>query len=438
MGRPEEPLDRDGSPLREFAFWLRDLRRRSGITYERLASQAHYATSTVQAAADGRRLPTLRVTMAFVAACGGDEEAWREYWTRVSRMLDADAPDGAGAPALPPWLDAAPGGVPGPASADRGAGDWFTESFTALVRADVEPVEVIERKTIVATADDVAEIAASVNVPRHSGALGRPVDLESELLYGGSLELRQQPYDSFFTNVITLPRPLRAGEHHEYAIRLRIPPGQRMAPHFLHVPFRRSDHFELRVRFDPRRPPRTVWLLRDAPTAVIYQPEPAARTVAPDRFGEVHASFRDMRPGLGYGIRWRECDQKTPGLRPAERPAPVLCLTHGRSCLTRSRTASRAGHLARQPPVAVRRAGMQPLPRPVTRPAGPLRATSRAPGARFGRYAQQEMAPCHRQPGEGRRGADRNRERAGPSPPTATQLTAAVPGRGSPLTVTAG
>jgi Helix-turn-helix domain len=316
MGRPEEPLNRDGSPLREFAFWLRDLRRCSGLTYERLASRAHYAISTVQEAAGGRRLPTLRVTLAYVAACSGDQTAWREYWTRISRMLDATAPEGVSRSILPPWLDgalvpAAAKEAPGPAA--RGAENWFTASFTALVRADIEPIEVIQRKTIVATTDGVAQITTSVNVPRHPAALDRPVGLESELLYGGSLELRKQPHDSFFANVIVLPRPLRADERHEYSLRLRMPPGQRMAPHFLHVPFSRSDHFELRVKFEPRRLPRTVWLLRDAPTAVIYQPEPAAETMVPDRFGEVWATFRDMRPGLGYGVRWREDDRESPG-----------------------------------------------------------------------------------------------------------------------------
>jgi transcriptional regulator with XRE-family HTH domain len=316
MGRPEEPLERDGSPLHEFAFWLRDLRRRSGLTYERLASRAHYATSTLQAAADGRRLPTLRVTLAYVAACGGDERAWREYWTAISRLLDASAPDGVSRSVSPPWLDAAParaGTLPDPPAAGCVATTWFTESFAALVRVDIEPVEIIERKTIVATADDVAEIAVSVNVPRRLDALDRPVGLDSEMLYGGSIRARKQPHDSFFEHVIVLPRPLRAGERHEYSVRLRIPPGQRMAPHFLHVPFGRSDQFELRVRFDPQRLPSAVWLLRDAPTAMIYQPEPAAEVTAPDRFGEVHASFRDMRPGLGYGVRWRECDQVSPG-----------------------------------------------------------------------------------------------------------------------------
>src|ERR1700722_18331928 len=286
MGRPEEPLDRDGSPLREFAFWLRDLRKRTGLTYERLAGRAHYAISTVQEAAPGRPLPTLRVTLAYVAACGGDETAWREYWTRVSRMLDATAPEGVSRSVSPPWLAAAAvAATDVPLPAARGAQNWFTESFTALVRADIEPVEVIQRKTIVATSDGVAQITTSVNVPRHPDALDQPVGLESELLYGGSLELRQQPHDSFFANVIVLPRSLRAQERHEYSLRLRMPPGQRMASHFLHVPFGRSDRFELRVKFAPQRLPRTVWLLRDAPTALIYQPEPAAETLVPGRFG---------------------------------------------------------------------------------------------------------------------------------------------------------
>jgi Helix-turn-helix domain len=315
MGRPEEALDRDGSPLREFAFWLRDLRRRAGLTYEQLASKAHYATSTVQAAADGRRLPTLRVTLAFVAACGGDQQAWREYWTRISRTLDASAPEGVSTSVSPPWLAAAPAGEDEqdpPAPGVRVSEDWYIESLSVLALVGTQPVEAIERRTIVATADDVAEIGASVNVPRPSSALDRPVGLEAEVLYGGSLELRDQPYDSFFTSVIVLPRPLRRGERHEYSIRLRIPPGQRMASHFLHVPFRRSDHFDLRVRFDPQRPPRTVWLLRDAPTAMFYQQEPAAETMVPDRFGEVHASFRNLRPGLGYGVRWSEHDEIPP------------------------------------------------------------------------------------------------------------------------------
>src|ERR1039457_3535495 len=314
MGRPEEPLDRDGSPEREFAFWLRDLRRRSGLTYEQLGREAHYATSTVQAAAAAGRLPTLRVTMAVVRACGGDQRAWREYWSQIRRVLDADVPPGISKSVTPPWQESEPALPSAGASGGRGIewqramgpDGWFIESFTALVRLDVDPVEVIERRKVVAIEDGLGELVTSVSVPRRPGDVDRAHGLESELLYGGVIRMRQETYDSYFQHVIELPRPLALGDRHEYSIRLRVPPGQLMAPHFLHMPFRRSDHFDLRVRFDPRHLPKAVWILSEAPPAVIYQTEPVAATLVPDRCGEVSVSFHEMRPGLGYGVRWRE------------------------------------------------------------------------------------------------------------------------------------
>ena len=103
MGRPEEPLEPDGSPKVEFAFWLRDLRKRAGLTYQQLGGRAHYATSTVQAATAGKLFPTLRVTLAIVEACGGDREEWREFWHQTRRLLDHDAPDAIRDITQPPW-----------------------------------------------------------------------------------------------------------------------------------------------------------------------------------------------------------------------------------------------------------------------------------------------------------------------------------------------
>jgi hypothetical protein len=328
MGRPQKPLERDGSPVREFAFWLRDLRKRTGLTYQQLGKSAHYATSTVQEATAGRRLPTLRVTMAFVKACGGDLGEWRTYWTHIQRALDQDAPDGLPGSIVPPWagadrLDAAgpdgdheadsPPGRPSHQGPDEATGagmakaeGWFVESFSALLRLDTEPIEALEQRVIVATSDVLGEVATSVSVPRHPTDDDQAHGLESELLYGGSLELREQPYESYFKNIIVLPRPIRKGERHEYAMRLRIPAGQRMASHYVYVPFNRSDRFELRVRFNPRQLPRAIWMLQGAPTAVIYERGPTPATLTPDRFGEVHVSFRALRLGLGYGVCWQE------------------------------------------------------------------------------------------------------------------------------------
>ena len=318
MGRPQEPLERDGSPVREFAFWLRDLRNRSGLTYDQLGRHAHYAISTVQAATAGKGLPTLRVVLAFVEACDGDKEAWRAYWTQIRRVLDQDSPDGIRRSILPPWAERAPpgrvrsarGATLEPGGPDLLAADaldgWFSESCTALLRLDTEPIESLEQRVVIAAVDGLSELATSISVPRHPADAGDAHGLDAELLHGGSLQLREQPYESYFRNVIVLPRPLRRGERHEYALRLRIPPQQLMASHYVQVPLRRTDYFEARVRFNPEHPPRSVWKLSGAPTAVIYESNQAHERLVPDRFGEVHVSFRDLRLGLSYGVCWQE------------------------------------------------------------------------------------------------------------------------------------
>lgn len=312
MGRPEETLDRDGSPVREFAFWLRDLRHRCDLTYSELARRAQYATSTMQAATAGRRFPTLPVTMAFVKACGGDERAWRAYWAQARRLLDEGAAGALSQQVSPPW---AAGGHPPPASqpAAQPADGWYIESFTALLRLDAEPVEALEWRRIVATADGVSELLASVSVPRHPSAPDQAPRLESELLYGGFIQTRQQPYDGYFENVVVLPRPLRAGERHEYGLRVVVPAGQLMNSHYVHVPRRRSDHFELRIRFGDPRPPGPAWVVRAASLPVIYQRQPTSERLTPDRFGDVAISFSDLQLGLGYGICWPEPARIPPG-----------------------------------------------------------------------------------------------------------------------------
>jgi hypothetical protein len=208
-------------------------------------------------------------------------------------------------PSLPLPQPSLPESAPGDPSADPAGDGWFFETFSALLRLEADPVEAIEFRRVVATVDGITELVTSLSVPRVPDDSGGEHDLESELLYGGFLERRLQPYDSFFQNVIVLPRPLRNGERHEYAIRHRIPAGQSMTSHYAHVPYRRSDRFDLRVRFGAERVPHEVWALRDAPTAVIYARAPTAEILVPDRFGELRVSFGKLRPGLGYGISWR-------------------------------------------------------------------------------------------------------------------------------------
>ncbi len=88
MPRRERPLIAGDGPLFEFAAGLRQLRRKAGNPpYRRLAEQAHYSISTLSSAASGQRLPTLAVTLAYVRACDGDTEEWRERWREVAELL---------------------------------------------------------------------------------------------------------------------------------------------------------------------------------------------------------------------------------------------------------------------------------------------------------------------------------------------------------------
>ncbi|MFI9429107.1 XRE family transcriptional regulator [Streptomyces achromogenes] len=85
MPRRERPLDAEAGPLLDFAAGLRRVREEAGSpTYRDLARRAHYSIATLSAAAGGRQLPTLAVTLAYVRACGGDEREWERIWRRTA------------------------------------------------------------------------------------------------------------------------------------------------------------------------------------------------------------------------------------------------------------------------------------------------------------------------------------------------------------------
>ncbi|RZS40867.1 WD40 repeat protein [Herbihabitans rhizosphaerae] len=102
MPRAERPLDAADSVLGRFAADLRELRERAGSPpYRELATRVDYSVAALSKAAGGRKLPSLTVTLAYVRACGGDVEGWRERWRAVSAELantDAIEPARSDAP----------------------------------------------------------------------------------------------------------------------------------------------------------------------------------------------------------------------------------------------------------------------------------------------------------------------------------------------------
>ncbi|MET7718771.1 hypothetical protein [Streptomyces sp. NPDC005407] len=90
MGRREKPLDPDGGQVQRFASELRAMRAKAGRpTYRAMAARSAYAAATLAQAADGEKLPSLPVALAYVEACGGDIEEWKRRWEQVAQAQAA-------------------------------------------------------------------------------------------------------------------------------------------------------------------------------------------------------------------------------------------------------------------------------------------------------------------------------------------------------------
>lgn len=89
MPRPERPID-PRSPLALFAADLRALRQERGIKYRQMSRQINYCVTALAGAASGRYLPTWEVTQAFVVACGGPVDQWRERWCAARDIVQAE------------------------------------------------------------------------------------------------------------------------------------------------------------------------------------------------------------------------------------------------------------------------------------------------------------------------------------------------------------
>ncbi|MFI9812558.1 nSTAND1 domain-containing NTPase [Saccharothrix variisporea] len=116
MGRREIPVDASAGPVQHFASDLRQLRRKSGLTYREMARRAGFSAPALSTAATGVKLPSLPVALAYVRACGGDVEEWERRWRQISEdsagqvVADDD-------PATAPYR--------GLARYELGDGDWF-------------------------------------------------------------------------------------------------------------------------------------------------------------------------------------------------------------------------------------------------------------------------------------------------------------------------
>jgi hypothetical protein len=181
---------------------------------------------------------------------------------------------------------------------------WYVDSFRAALMMHIRPVELIETRRVTITRDDVSELLMSwsvdAEVPEPSA------EMRVDVLYGGELEKDERiSTAAYWSGRIKLPRALSVGEQHEFQVRVTLMPSSQFRPYYLLSPFRRCDEFMIRAKFDRRNVPDQIWVLDGVPFQLVQENQAVGEVLAVDAVGEVVRTFRNLRPGLSYGLRWR-------------------------------------------------------------------------------------------------------------------------------------
>lgn len=180
----------------------------------------------------------------------------------------------------------------------------YVEKLSSVVLLDRETPRAIERRRIVALRDGTDRITAAISLPRDPADRPGSHDLIAEVLYGGTLVAKNHRTESEFAFELRFPRPLAAGDRHEYAIDFRLPAGQRMRTHYVYTSPRRCDIFDLRVRFADRQP-ELAWSVPGVFNRALDDGQPCGELLSPDGAGEIRVLFRELTPGYCYGLQWR-------------------------------------------------------------------------------------------------------------------------------------
>lgn len=178
---------------------------------------------------------------------------------------------------------------------------WHIGSLRALLRMDVDPPQLLEERTIVATADGLEEVELRFSAHGKGGDKDTPIT--ASIMYGGEITGSDSVVPSHRTFALRLPTPLRSGEQHEYGVRFTARPRAVMPPFYVLTPLQPCAKFSLRVRFGTDVP-KQIWRVDGIPPRAIDDFASDDALVSADRFGEVALEFSRLHQGLSYGVRW--------------------------------------------------------------------------------------------------------------------------------------
>ncbi|GGU37288.1 hypothetical protein [Lentzea flava] len=187
-------------------------------------------------------------------------------------------------------------------SAKRG---WHARCVRTIVLLGSNGIEVLELRTVVSETLDLRQIYLGFSTPAPDRTDHPPQPrLQIDALYGGDIVERRIETTARTGFALKFPRPLKLGEVYEYGVRFRIPPDADVAPYYVLVPWVMCEEFDLRVKFETV--PEKVELLSGVFQADTQDYVFAAPAIEIDTLGEVRAKFRQLQPGMAYGVRWRD------------------------------------------------------------------------------------------------------------------------------------
>lgn len=231
------------------------------------------------------RYPTLEQRITTLATS-------RNYSHRTARRTMDQA--------LRMMADAAAAAEPVAGGGRTGPG-WRVASLRSLFRLDTATPELYEMRRIVAT-QDTDRVTVRLGLPRPPDGQPEAEPFVDALFGARVIALERQ--EQHCKVELELPGRLAADEEHEIWLRIVVPPGRRIWPHYAIVPLNPCDSGTVRVRFSPTRLPSAIWLLDEVPYLELNDETPGPQRITPDRSGDVLQRFSSLREGYGYGIAW--------------------------------------------------------------------------------------------------------------------------------------
>lgn len=182
-------------------------------------------------------------------------------------------------------------------------GSWHTERLRVLLALDQPKPEAFVLCQVVACTESLDELdIATTLTASNQLSIHNENNVSVDVFAGGTL-LRTQPESNDQIGLsLRPPTPLRRGQKHEIALRIRA---AEMLPHFVCVPKNACAEFALTVRFGTRTP-RAVELLEKVLQNDVRDQTVTATPLEADAAGEVHAYFRNLQPDFAYGVRWEQ------------------------------------------------------------------------------------------------------------------------------------